>query len=196
MESTTDSPMKNKIFTIPNALTAVRLLLLPLIVWLYVFRQNYFLATIVLLLSGITDILDGYIARHFHMISDLGKALDPIADKLTQGVTLLCLGTRFRPLLFLGITLAAKEIITGICALYVVQKTQLVKGAVWHGKLLTVLLYLTLALHLIWIDIPYVVTITLSVLCFALMIFSFVCYLRNYYIQLMQGKQTLSGKES
>ncbi len=48
-----------------------------------------------LLLSGVTDLADGFIARHFHMISDLGKVLDPVADKLTQAAVLFCLITRF-----------------------------------------------------------------------------------------------------
>lgn len=90
-------PDKGKqILTIPNLLSVFRILLIPLIVWLYCGKQDYLLAAWVLLLSGVTDIADGFIARHFHMVSDLGKVLDPIADKLTQTVALVCLLTRFR----------------------------------------------------------------------------------------------------
>ena len=60
----------------------------------------------VLALSGLTDMLDGWVARRFDQITDLGKMLDPFADKLTQGVVALCIALRFpaiRPLLLLFI---------------------------------------------------------------------------------------------
>ena len=72
-----ESPKNKQILTIPNLLSMFRILLIPLIVWLYCGRQDYPLAAWVLLLSGATDIADGFIARRFHMVSDLGKVLDP-----------------------------------------------------------------------------------------------------------------------
>ena len=73
------------------SLSVVRLLLIPVIVWLYCGKQEYTAAVVVILLSGITDIADGIIARKYHMVSDFGKILDPIADKLTQAAIILCL---------------------------------------------------------------------------------------------------------
>ena len=73
---------KNKILTVPNVLSAFRLLLVPALAWLYLVRKDYSATAWVLLLSGATDIADGFIARRFGMVSDLGKALDPIADKV------------------------------------------------------------------------------------------------------------------
>ena len=78
---------KKQILTIPNLLSVVRLALIPVIVWLYSFEQNYHAAIGVILLSAATDIVDRWIARRFNMISDFGKALDPLADKLTQAAT-------------------------------------------------------------------------------------------------------------
>ena len=78
------SKYEKKIVTIPNILSFFRICLLPVIVWLYGVENNYVWAGYILILSGVTDMADGYIARHFHMISNLGKILDPIADKLTQ----------------------------------------------------------------------------------------------------------------
>lgn len=74
---------KDQILTIPNLLSIVRLCLIPLIIWLYCVKKDYTLAVIVILISGATDIVDGFIARHFNMVSDFGKILDPVADKLT-----------------------------------------------------------------------------------------------------------------
>ena len=82
---------QNNIFTIPNLLSAFRLLLVPVIAWLYCGQGDYPLTAGVLLLSGATDIADGFIARRFRMVSDLGKVLDRVADKLTQAVALGCL---------------------------------------------------------------------------------------------------------
>lgn len=168
---------ENRIFTIPNLLSMFRIVLIPVIVWLYCFRGAYVPAFFVLLLSGLTDIADGYIARRFHMISALGKALDPVADKLTQGTALLCLGIRFPELLWLALVLLVKEVVTGILSLLAIRKTQTVRGADWHGKILTCLLYATMMLHMLWVNIPRAVTLSLSAVCLAAMILSFVLYL-------------------
>ena len=86
---------KNQILTIPNLLSVVRLALIPVIVWLYSVEKNYYGAIGVIALSAATDIVDGWIARHFNMVSDFGKALDPLADKLTQAALLLCLLSKY-----------------------------------------------------------------------------------------------------
>ena len=112
---------KNKILTVPNVLSAFRLLLVPALAWLYLVRKDYSATAWVLLLSGATDIADGFIARRFGMGSDLGKALDPIADKLTQIVMLACLLTRFGNLLFPCVLLIVKEIVTGCMGIAVMN---------------------------------------------------------------------------
>ena len=125
---------KNQILTIPNLLSLVRLLLIPLIVWLYVGQNHYLAAAAVIVLSGLTDIADGIIARKFHMVSDFGKILDPVADKVTQGAILLCLGHRF-PLIFpLVIVFVLKECIMSVMGIYVIRKVGDVKGANWYGR--------------------------------------------------------------
>ena len=80
-----------EILTVPNLLSMLRLCMIPLFVWLYCAKEAFGATALVLVLSGITDIVDGFIARRFHMVSDFGKILDPIADKLTQAAMLLCL---------------------------------------------------------------------------------------------------------
>ena len=92
-ESGNTTSSQKKIITIPNILSFFRLCLIPVIIWLYTVEKNDAAAGAVLILSGATDVADGFIARHFHMISDLGKVLDPIADKLTQAAMLFSLCT-------------------------------------------------------------------------------------------------------
>ena len=165
--------------TIPNALSLLRLLLIPVIVVLYT-RGERAWALVVLLLSGLTDTVDGYIARHFNMVSDLGKILDPVADKFTQAATLLCLVAEYPRLLALFVMLAVKELSLGIFGLIVIRKTGNVKCANWHGKLTTFMLYMTMAIHIIWPGIRNELSTGLIAATFAVMLLSFVLYiLRN-----------------
>lgn len=111
MNDHTTPERENRIITIPNILSVCRIIMIPVFIWAYCCRKEYPLAFLILCLSGITDLVDGFIARTFHMVSNLGKALDPLADKLTQGAVLLCLGSRYPQMLFLAGLLVAKEII-------------------------------------------------------------------------------------
>lgn len=73
----------SNIWTVPNALSILRIILVPIFAVLF-YKEYYIYAVLVLFLSGLTDFLDGKIARRFNQISSLGKILDPIADKITQ----------------------------------------------------------------------------------------------------------------
>lgn len=177
----TTSKCKDNIFTIPNLLSFLRLCMIPVMVWLYIGREYYGWTALVLLLSGLTDVADGYIARHYHMVSDFGKAFDPVADKLTQIAMMLCLVHRFPLMLLPWIILVVKEVFTGITSLLAIHKTGTVEGAVWHGKVTTALLYGTMALHLLWYNIHPTVSLVLICLCTGMMLISAVGYgIRNF----------------
>ena len=114
-----------KILTIPNLLSAFRLVLAGVFAAVYLHaktRQDYHIAVGILVLSGITDCADGKIARHFHMISELGKILDPVADKLTQAVVAFCLAEHYAPMKLLFAVLVGKELLQGIFGAYAVKK--------------------------------------------------------------------------
>lgn len=170
---------QNKILTIPNMLSFFRLCLIPVIMWLYCVEDNYLWAGIVLIVSGITDTVDGFVARHFHMTSDLGKVLDPVADKLTQAAMLFCLLTRF-PLMILPLgIMVLKEFFMGVTGLMVIQKTGKVFGADWHGKVTTWLLYAMMILHVFWYNIPAALSRILIAACVVMMLISVVLYGRH-----------------
>ena len=85
---------KKEIFTIPNILTYIRILCVPFFIWFMLdtnIPNNVYIAFGLFMFASITDMVDGFIARHYHLISDIGKIADPIADKLLQVSTLLCL---------------------------------------------------------------------------------------------------------
>lgn len=174
-----DNAMKNKIVTIPNALSLFRLCLIPVIIWLYCVKQDYLWTAYILLLSGATDVVDGFIARHFHMISDLGKVLDPVADKLTQGAMLFCLLTRFPLMLAPIVLMLVKEVYMAISGILFVRKTGVVPGANWHGKAATVLLYAMMLLHVFWHDIPPIASNLSIAVCLAMMLLSLILYGRR-----------------
>ncbi len=167
---------KDQILTIPNILSFFRLALIPVIVWLYVFVGSREWTTIIILLSGLTDIIDGFIARKFNMTSDFGKAIDPLADKLTQLAVLCCLLIDF-PLIALPITvMVIKEVSSFILRFILFKKTERVDGAHWHGKVNTVLLHSIILLHVIWISIPAGVSNICIFICTGMMILSCVLY--------------------
>ena len=170
---------KHKIITIPNVLSFFRLLLIPVIVWLYIVKKDPIWTMAILALSGITDIVDGIIARRCNMISDFGKAFDPVADKLTQIAMLFCLVSRFRWMLLPLCVLVVKEITAGIMGLMVIRKTGDVFGAVWHGKATTVSLYSMMIIHLLWFNIPGVISGILIGACTALALLSAFMYTRE-----------------
>ena len=179
---------KHKIVTIPNILSLFRLLLIPVIMWLYIVRKDPFWTTIILALSGITDIMDGIIARKCNMVSDFGKAFDPVADKLTQITMLFCLVTRFPYMLLPLVILVIKEVFAAVTNLMIIRKTGTVHGAVWHGKAATVSLYAVMLVHLIWYEIPMGVSNILIGACTAMVLLSAVLYgIQN--VKLLMNKE-------
>ncbi len=149
-----------KILTIPNIISAVRILLVPLfVVFFFVdtLANHEIYAIVVLLLSGLSDVVDGTIARKFNMISDLGKILDPIADKLTQAAVVFCLLIKHPSILPMFIVFLVKELLTAFAAMYLLRHGTKPISAKWWGKLSTVVIYIT-TLYLIVseiVEIPY-----------------------------------------
>ncbi|MCI8658620.1 MAG: CDP-alcohol phosphatidyltransferase family protein [Oscillospiraceae bacterium] len=182
-------PDKGKqILTIPNLLSVFRILLIPLIVWLYCGKQDYLLAAWVLLLSGVTDIADGFIARRFHMVSDLGKVLDPIADKLTQTAALVCLLTRFRAVWWLLGVLVVKETVMTVMGLLVIRRTGSVYSASWHGKLATCVLYAVIFTHIVWYGVPQAVSMLLVLAGAASILLSLALYTMEDLKRIREGR--------
>lgn len=167
---------KKQILTIPNLLSLVRLALIPVTVWLYSYEKNYYAAIGVILLSGATDIIDGWIARHFHMVSDFGKILDPIADKLTQAALLLCLLSKYKLMWGLVILFALCEITKLILGAVIMKKHDEVNSAKWYGKMNTVVIYVTMMLLILFPQMNSVMANVLMLFCGAVMIIAHALY--------------------
>lgn len=166
----------NKVITIPNILSLFRVLLIPLIIWMYCYANNYLCTLIVIVVSGLTDVIDGFIARRFNMISNVGKIFDPLADKLTQITIINCLITTYKYMIIPLLVLIVKDLFVAILSFIVVKKTGIVTGAKWYGKLCTVILFLMSIVHMIWFNIPLFVSWVIVIISSVMIITSGLLY--------------------
>lgn len=174
------------IFTIPNGMSLVRLLLIPWIVYFYAAKENYMLAAALVLASGVTDVLDGFVARRFNMVSDLGKFLDPVADKLTQCAVMVCLCFRFTKLRLVLFVFVAKELVLFILGCLTLRYTDMVNSARWYGKAVTVLLEATMLVLLLFPDIPLAAADALIYACLFAIIAALVLYV-GFFMKALHG---------
>lgn len=140
---------KKEIFTIPNMLSLFRLVLIPIYVAIYLNAENaadYYIAAGILAVSCLTDLIDGKIARHFNMISSLGKFLDPLADKATQFTLIMCLVVKYSVLWYLVGIFVIKESFQLIAGGIILRKGKMLKGALYSGKICTTILFVSLIL--------------------------------------------------
>lgn len=178
-------------WNIPNALSLVRIVLIPVFLVLYLNHLDWW-AFGVLVLSGLTDMLDGFIARHFNQITECGKLLDPISDKLTQVAVLVALATRYRELLPLVILCAVKETCQAVGGVIMLKRGNRVQGSLWFGKLSTVVFYICMLVLVV--STLFDVTLSpnmrwlVSALAGACMLVAFAGYLRVFILASREGK--------
>lgn len=175
---------REQIITIPNFMSLFRLALVPLIVWLY-WKGRYGAAAGLVLLSGVTDILDGIVARNFDMVSDLGKMLDPLCDKLTHAALLLCLVRRYRYVWIVFGLLAVKELTMLVLGGISVARRETVHSAKWYGKLCTVIFETVMVALMLFPGLPERATVAMLALCSAAMLFSLVMYVIFFLRQIL-----------
>ena len=175
---------KQEFCTIPNLLSLFRIILVPVYVTIYLNAtdiRDYYLAGGILAVSCLTDMVDGMIARHFNMISTVGKVLDPMADKVTQLALTICLSIRYPVLLYVLILFLAKEIFQVIAALINLRRGKMLPGALMAGKLCTTVLFVSLILLVLFPGIsPAVVNAITLTDCAALLI-AFISYILAFF---------------
>ena len=180
---------------IPNILTVLRFLLIPVILQFLVHDQ-FILAIIFLTLSGITDILDRTIARKFNFITNFGKLIDPLADKITQlSILWMLVSKNIIPLWILVIVLLKEAtMVAGASFLY---GKELVVSSKWYGKASTVLFYLAIVLSMIFKDLQIQSGIDLIIyyIAVSMTMFSLIMYFREFYMQGYLKKESLKLNE-
>lgn len=169
---------------IPNILTIFRFLFIPIILY-YIFTKNYVYAFIFFTISGITDVLDGFIARKFDLVSNFGKLMDPLADKLTQISVLTSLVMIKIIPIWILVIVVLKELIMVIGASFLYGKNVVVYSK-WYGKLATVLFYLAIVISLISNQLGitgFWSNLDMLIYCIALIctMFSLIMYIKCLY---------------
>ncbi len=193
------SEKRKEIYSIPNILCYVRILLLPVFAVLFCLKMDI-AAAMVVLLSAATDVADGIIARNFHMETELGKILDPLADKLSQAVISGCLLIRYPIMWLLFSVIIIKESFQGIGGLLLYRKVKSMRSSEWFGKLSTAFFYTVMAYLVLFAPEPsgawYVVVPVL--VSTGLMIFALVRYAIRFIqviTALKNGTETITAAE-
>lgn len=138
---------KEELFSIPNCMGYFRILLIPVFCVVYLqadTMKDYYVATAIVAVSTITDLLDGKVARKFNMITEFGKFLDPFADKLTHAAIALCLAVRYTSMGYLVLLMLVKEGFMAVMGLINLRRGKKLDGAKWFGKVCTATLFLVL----------------------------------------------------
>ena len=175
---------KKDVFTIPNLLSLIRLLLIPVYISIYLKAEtsaDYLLTGAFLTVSCLTDLVDGWIARRFDMISTLGKILDPIADKLTQFSLFICLCARHPQIIYVLLLFVIKESFQGIVGLIYLRRKQMLPGALHAGKICTTVLFASL---IVLVLLPQAGQQTVNIITAAdilFLLYSFVHYFLAYF---------------
>ena len=175
---------KKDLFTIPNWLSLFRLVLIPVYVIIYlnaVDAVDYAIAAGILAVSCLTDMIDGKIARHFNMISTVGKVLDPVADKATQFTLTVCLAIKYPVLWHLAVLFVIKEGFQLIAGLLAFSKGKMLSGALITGKICTCVLFVSLILLVLMPGLSQTVINVITLVDAAFMLVSFIHYILVYY---------------
>ena len=193
--------MKNKkvLFNIPNCLCFFRILLIPLFLYVYFvadFKNRYLVAAFVLVISGISDFLDGFIARKFNMVTDFGKFMDPVADKLTQFVVAITLLFSYPLAWVLLIIIILKDLMLAIVGLYLYDYGLKITGASWWGKIATAYFYV-IVIVLIGLHIPNtVISFVLIITGSVLMLLSFILYAKELRYMVKEKDKLLNEQKN
>ena len=170
---------KKDIFTIPNLLSLFRLILIPVYTIIYL-KEEYLLAGAILAVSCLTDMIDGKIARHFNMISTVGKILDPLADKATQFALILCLAMKHQILWYLVGLFVVKESFQLIAGGVNLRKGKMLKGALISGKICTTILFVSLIVMVLVPQLPDTIVTVITAIDAVFMLIAFIDYISAY----------------
>lgn len=179
----TEKKKTKEIFSIPNILCYFRFILIPVFCVLYLSAEtktDYYIAAGVLVAASLTDFFDGLIARTFNMITELGKIIDPIADKLMHAAVALCLCKRYPLMWIVVVIMAFKEGYMGIMGIRNLKSGNQVRGALWFGKVCTAILFITLIALVIFPELSLTLVYTLIVINIVFMLFAQTMYMITF----------------
>lgn len=175
---------KKDMLTVPNMLSCFRILLIPVYIHIYLNaqgRRDYFLAGSILVLSCMTDLVDGQIARQFNMISNVGKVLDPVADKLTQLALTLSLSVKYPVLRLTLMLFLAKELFQTLAMVIMYHRGKVLPGAILPGKISTVVLFSSFIFMVLIPNLSNRIINWITVTDTLVLTYSFISYILAYF---------------
>lgn len=178
--------MRSKLRHIPNILSVIRILLVFVFVYFAFLPDPHGvrIAIIVFLAAGATDVVDGFLARKYNWITNLGKILDPFADKLMQCTVLICFCLKEIIPLWFVIPFFVKEISTLLIGFIVIKRRNVVVVSKWYGKAAVCLFYLTVVVSVMLEDYLAGNTIMQVIIFAPAVIFAvaaFLGYIKHYW---------------
>lgn len=169
---------------IPNILSVLRLLMAfgfaAVFIWL---PDKLYIAAILFALGGVTDVVDGKLARKFNWVTDAGKIIDPIADKLMQCIALICLFTSHIVPFWILIPIILKELTMGVGSIIFYQLTKQIGVSKNYGKAYTVVFYFCVGAFIIfrdWFTVHVWATYALCIFTAVVGFIAIVLYYRTY----------------
>jgi len=175
---------KKEIFSIPNLLSLFRLCLIPVYAYIYLNATEdyqYLIAGTIMAVSCITDMIDGKIARHFNMITTVGKILDPLADKITQFTLTLCLSLKYPVLMPVLALFLVKEMFQLIVGIIFLRRGRMLPGALMAGKVCTTVLFVSLIAMVLFPNMNEAAVDAIAILDALFLGISFISYILAYF---------------
>ncbi|MED9903024.1 MAG: CDP-alcohol phosphatidyltransferase family protein [Lachnospiraceae bacterium] len=169
-----------EIFSIPNIMGYFRVVLIPVFCYLFFTAEtdkDYLVAAGIVLVSTVTDFLDGLVARKCNMITELGKFIDPLADKLTHAALAVCLAYRYPLMLLIVGIMLIKEGFMAVMGIIKLKDGKKLDGAKWFGKICTATLFLVMCILLLFPSMPIQIVNMLILFCAAVMVFTLIMYI-------------------
>ena len=152
---------------IPNTISIFRILLIPFFVH-HVIQEDMLAAAVILIISALTDMVDGFLARRFDWITDLGKILDPAADKLTQMVVCILFAIHLYQYWVFFVVLIFRDLAILAVSGYFIKNKVMLSGAKWFGKVSTTLFYVSMIIIAMFPALP-------SIFIYALLALTTIC---------------------
>ena len=175
---------KKEFLSIPNCMGYFRILLIPVFCIVYLGAESlrdYYIAAGILLVSTLTDFLDGTIARKFNQITEFGKFLDPVADKLTHAAIAVCLMFHYPLMVWLVILMGIKEGFMAVRGIIHLSHGRKLDGAKWFGKVCTATLFGLLCILVLFPQIPSGAADALIILEMVIMAVTLILYVPEFY---------------
>lgn len=185
---------KKENFNVPNMLSFIRIIIIIPFV-LYFLNDEYLLAAVMLIFSGLSDMFDGIIARKLNQATKFGRILDPVADKLTLTAVVVCIGIKFPETILLVVILILKDVSMLIAGSFLLKKGVEPPAAKWYGKLSTIFFYISVIIIVVLKAIYGIRSPIISILLLSITSFFMLFALFKYFILFLKLLNVIIIKE-